>query len=58
MEIEEHIAKCMTALDERKAALMKEVAQKVTNQSMIHTSLTHLPSSLFSYLYISLISVY
>jgi hypothetical protein len=34
-EIQEHFGKCLVALAERKAALMKEVAQKVSYQSML-----------------------
>ena len=34
-EIEEHFAKCFNALASRKAALLREIAEKVNNQSMI-----------------------
>ena len=34
-DIEEHFAKCMNALAERKSVLLGEAALKVTNQSMI-----------------------
>ena len=37
-DIEEHFAKCINALAERKAVLLKEAAHKVTNHSMIHSS--------------------
>ena len=33
-EIQEHFAKCLRALAERKAGLMKEVAYKVNSESM------------------------
>jgi hypothetical protein len=36
-EIEEHFAKCMNSLAERKAVLLKDVAQKIVTQS-IHSS--------------------
>lgn len=38
-EIEEHFAKCMNALAERKASLLRGVAQKVKAQSMLSLSL-------------------
>ena len=38
-DIEEHFAKCMNALAERKAALLREVARKVANQSIMHYDL-------------------
>ena len=43
-DIEEHFAKCINALAERKAVLLKEATQKATNISNIHTiSFIHSP---------------
>jgi hypothetical protein len=39
-EIEEHFARCMNALAARKEVLLREVAQKVTNQRMIPLTLS------------------
>ena len=47
-EIEEHFAKCINALAERKAVLLKEASHKVTNQSMV--TLFLLSSSLSTFL--------
>ena len=48
-DIEEHFAKCINALAERKAVLLGEAALKVTNQSMIHSSYTLLSGSLYPF---------
>ena len=42
-DIEEHFAKCMNALAERKAVLLREAANKVTSQSMLHIIFLILP---------------
>ena len=61
--IEEHFGKCINALAERKAVLLKEASQQVTNQSIVQTSFILSPLSsprifclfsfLFFYLFIS-----
>ena len=42
-DIEEHFARCINALAERKAVLLKEVTQKATALSNIHTTSFNLP---------------